>query len=75
MEKQLKTTEIDLSQKRVFNMDELAAYTGISKAYLYVLVRKGVVPYSRPGGKILFFDRLEIDKWLLSSKHEPTKEK
>jgi prophage regulatory protein len=70
-----KTIKFDLAQKRVFNMAELSAYTGISKAYLYVLVRKGVIPYSRPGGKILFFSKDKIDQWLLTNEHEPKPQK
>ena len=60
--------------KRVLTMNELAEYTGMKKSYLYTLLRRGEIPYSKPGGRLLYFDRLAIDNWLLSSKHD-TKEK
>ena len=58
-----------LSLKRVLTFKELETYTGMKKSYLYSLLRKGIIPYSKPGGRLLYFDRLLIDRWLLSSKH------
>ena len=57
-----------LSQKTVLTFDEVATYTGLSKSYLYKLSSTGGIPCYKPRGKVLYFERLEIDKWLLSNK-------
>jgi excisionase family DNA binding protein len=54
--------------KKILNLDELATYTGISKSYLYKLTSQGIIPHSKPFGKMIFFDKEEIDKFLLSNK-------
>lgn len=56
-----------LSQKRVLNISELSQYCGLSESYLYKLTSKRLIPYHKPGGKLVFFDREEIDNWLLSN--------
>jgi excisionase family DNA binding protein len=62
----IKTNNIDLghlNRKAVFSIDELAAYTGISKSTIYKYTMEGSIPsYKR--GKFNFYDRKEIIKWL-----------
>jgi excisionase family DNA binding protein len=53
-----------LSQKTVLNFDEVAAYTGLSKSYLYKLTCSGGIPCYKPQGKHIYFNKLEIDQWL-----------
>lgn len=53
--------------KAILNVEELADYTGFKKSYIYKLVHTNSIPYSKPNGKILFFDRGKIDEWLLSN--------
>ena len=40
-----------LSQKTVLTFDEVAAYTGKSKSYLYKLTSTGGIPCYKPQGK------------------------
>ena len=56
-----------LGTKRVLSFDELVEYTGLSRSYLYKLTASAVIPHSKPTGKILFFDKEKIDKWLLDN--------
>lgn len=56
------------------NFEDLASYTGLSKSYLYKLTSQGVLPCSKPFGKVLFFDKAEIDAFLLSNKSASAKE-
>ena len=63
-----------LSKKNVLNLNELSDYTGYSKSYIYKLTSRGAVPYFKPSGKAIFFDRMEIDVWLLKNKHSQIKE-
>lgn len=53
--------------KSIFNVEELADYTGFSKSYIYKLVHSNIIPYSKPNGKTLFFEKSKIDNWLRSN--------
>lgn len=44
---------------------EACAYTGFSKSYLYKLTSAGRIPHYKPEGKRLYFDKGELDRWLL----------
>ena len=57
-----------LIQKTVLNFNEVAIYTGLSKSYLYKLTCTGGIPCYKPNGKHIYFDRIEIDRWMLSNK-------
>ena len=57
-----------LSQKTVLNFDEVAVYTGLSKSHLYKLTSTGGIPCYKPTGKKIYFDKDEIDEWLLRGK-------
>lgn len=63
-----------LSQKTVLNFDEVAVYTGLSKSHLYKLTSTGGIPCYKPNGKHIYFDKAEIDKWLLSNKKKSNAE-
>ena len=58
------------STKQIFNVDDLINYTGFTRSYIYKLVHKNVIPYSKPNGKFLFFSKSEIDAWLLQNKRQ-----
>jgi excisionase family DNA binding protein len=51
--------------KTVLTFDEVVAYTGLSRSYLYKLTSAGLIPHSKPMGKQLYFNREEIEQWLL----------
>lgn len=57
-----------LSQKTVLNFDETAVYTGLSKSHLYKLTSTGGIPCYKPTGKKLYFDKEELDEWMLRNK-------
>ena len=61
-------------EKTVMNFNDLAAYTGLSKSYLYKLSSKGILPCYKPMGKVLFFDKEEIDLFLKQNKSTSAKE-
>ncbi|MEZ4952616.1 MAG: helix-turn-helix domain-containing protein [Saprospiraceae bacterium] len=53
--------------KKALTLDEVAAYTGLSKSYLYKLTSTGGIPCYKPRSKMVYFDREEIDQWLLQN--------
>lgn len=56
-----------LNTKKIFSVEELSDYTGYSKSTIYKMTQKGVLPYSKPNGKHIFFSKEKIDQWLLSN--------
>lgn len=56
-----------LSQKPILTMDEAVMYTGLSKSYLYKLTYRKLIPHYKPTGKIIFFDRNELDKFFTTN--------
>ena len=57
-----------LSQKKVLNLDEVSVFSGLSKSYLYKLTCSGGIPCYKPQGKHIYFDKVEIEQWLLQNK-------
>lgn len=53
-----------LAKKEVLTFEETAQYTGFSKSYLYKLTMNRRIPHYKPGGKLVYFNRAEIEAWL-----------
>ena len=45
--------------KDIFTVEELSDYTGFKKSYIYKLVHSNSIPFSKPNGKVLFFEKKE----------------
>lgn len=56
--------------KTILNVEDLINYTGYKRSYIYKLVHNNVIPFSKPNGKTLFFEKSEIDTWLLQNKSQ-----
>ena len=54
-----------LSNKTVLTVEEAAAYTGLSISHVYKLTSTQDIPHYKPRGKMLYFERAELDSWLL----------
>ena len=70
--KQIKLS--DITTKKVLTTDELVAYTGWSRSFIYKLTMSRSIPFSKPNGKTCFFDREEIEEYLMSAKVKSTAE-
>ena len=53
--------------KRVLSFTEAAKFLGFAESYLYKLTSAGIVPYSKPNGKKIFFDRIKLEEWMLGN--------
>jgi excisionase family DNA binding protein len=62
------------SQKTVLSFNDLVEFTGLSQSYLYKLTSKGDIPFYRPNGKQLYFNKVEIEKWLLRNRAKTNEE-
>ena len=59
---------IKQNSKEVLTLKEVADYTGLSRSYLYKLTMRQEIPHYKPNGKQIYFNRLELDKWLQSNR-------
>ncbi|MAW96454.1 MULTISPECIES: helix-turn-helix domain-containing protein [unclassified Leeuwenhoekiella] len=57
-----------LANKKVLTLDEACDYTGMSRSYLYRLTSSGIIPHSKPSGKLVYFEREALEQWLLQNK-------
>jgi len=63
-----------LSNKTVLSSEECAAYIGVSLTHIYKLTSTQGIPHYKPRGKMVYFDRSEIDEWLLQNRIKPITE-
>lgn len=50
--------------KEMLTTEEVAAYLGISLSQIYKFTCNMVIPHYKPRGKMVYFDRKEIVKWM-----------
>lgn len=60
--------------KQILSLEEAAIYMSVSKSYLYKLTSKREIPFYRPGAKLIFFKREELDAWILGHRNAPVTE-
>ena len=61
-------------QKMVLNFNEACAYLELSQSHLYKLTSTSVVPHYKPNGKKIYFNREELDNWLLRNRNNSQNE-
>ena len=55
-----------LGVKKVLTMDDCALLTGLSKSHLYKLCCQKKIPFWKSyGGKYTYFDKPEVEAWML----------
>ena len=52
---------------KVLTFEQGCQYLGYAKSYVYKLTSAGILPYSKPNGKSIFFDREKLEAWMLSN--------
>ena len=62
------TANISGNTKEVLTSEEAARYMGISRSYLYKLTMRREVPHFKPTGKIVYFNRVELEQWLQNNR-------
>lgn len=58
--------------KNVLNFSEAARYLELSHSHLYKLTSSGSIPFYKPNGKKIYFNRGELDEWLQRNRKEPS---
>jgi excisionase family DNA binding protein len=67
-------SEQNLLKKEVLNFSEACQYLDISESHLYKLTSRKQVPHFCPQGKKLYFNRLELDRWLQTNRKNTAEE-
>ena len=50
--------------KNVLSFDEASEFLNLSKSYLYKLTSGNLIPHYKPQGKMLYFEKVELEAWL-----------
>ncbi len=64
-----------LHSKTIFSPKDAAQYMGISQSTLYKLTSAGIIPFSKPNGKLIYFSKAGLDRWLLSNPSKSAEQK
>ena len=69
MEQNLEARVSELEQtifhtKNIFSFDEASKFLNLSKSYLYKLTSGNLIPHYKPQGKMLYFEKEELEAWL-----------
>ncbi|KGO83738.1 AlpA family transcriptional regulator [Flavobacterium cauense R2A-7] len=54
--------------KEILTLDEAANYLCLSKSALYKITSRKEIPFYNPGGKKIYFRRIDLENWVLESK-------
>jgi excisionase family DNA binding protein len=65
-----KIEELAALNKDVLNLREAAKYLNVSCSHLYKLTYSKEIPHYKPRGKQVYFERRELDKWLLQNRQK-----
>lgn len=66
---------MNVLNNRVLTFEQGCSYLGYAKSYVYKLTSAGILPYSKPNGKSIFFDREKLEAWMLSNANTSHAEK
>ena len=53
-----------LHSKNVLSFEEASSFLNLSKSYLYKLTSGNLIPHYKPQGKMLYFEKTELEAWL-----------
>jgi excisionase family DNA binding protein len=59
--------KMDFQNNKVLTLAQACEYLGYKKSYLYKLTSAGILPFSKPNGKTIFFEREKLERWMLSN--------
>lgn len=57
-----------MSERKFITFENAAKYLGVSRSHLYKLNHQKVLPYFKPGGKIIYYDQADLEKFITSNR-------
>lgn len=67
--------EIFSMSKEALTFEQAWKFLKISSSQLYKLTCKRIIPAFKPGGKLLYFKRSDLENWMLSNRRKTAKER
>mgnify|MGYP003297614943 CR=1 FL=1 len=52
------------SAKEVLNLEEASLFLGISRSMIYKMTHSGELPFYKPAGKLIFFEKVHLMEWV-----------
>ena len=62
------------SGKEILTLQEAAQYMGIARSSLYKMTSNQTIPFYRPNGKLIFFEKDDILSWIRRNRVFSTEE-
>ena len=59
-----------LPQKEIMSFNEAVSYLDVSKSFLYKLTSTNKISFSKPNNKLIYFQRVDLDNWMLQNRNE-----
>jgi len=59
-----------LPQKEILSFNEAVSYLSVSKSFLYKLTSTNRISFSKPNNKLIYFQRIDLDNWMLQNRNE-----
>lgn len=56
--------------KSILTFKEAVEYIGVSDSFLYKLTSSKRISFSKPTGKLIYFRKEDLDKWMLQNRYE-----
>ena len=56
------------SAKEVLNLEEAASFLGIAKSTLYKMTHENRIPFYKPAGKLIYFEKSVLFEWIRSNR-------
>ena len=63
-----------ICQKPILTAKEMALYMGIKLSTLYKMTHSRAIPFGKPNGKMVYFDRVEVENWMRSNRYATQQE-
>ena len=63
-----KLESICFASKEVLTLEEAAAFLGVKKSTLYKMTHFSQIPYYKPAGKLIFFEKSALLDWVRNVK-------
>lgn len=59
---------LSINTKPILSIDEAASFLQMAKSTLYKKTMSRQIPFYRPCGKLIYFDRAELEAWVLENR-------
>lgn len=59
------TVTVDMGIEKPLTVEEAAEFLGVKKSTLYKMTHRREIPFSKPHGKMIYFSKVELVRWML----------